>query len=123
MKNDKERSISTRFTYLITFLLGAAFCITLVQSAWKTAIERKQKDFQFEIVSIEQSVARNVLTGNDVTNNVASFIYANDSTVFNGNNLVAFTSTSLPGSKSYSGAETNVSITKFSKLLHIIMNL
>lgn len=78
MKNDADRSISTRFTYVITFLLGLAFSITLVQSAWKTAIERKQKDFHFEILSVKQSVTRNVLTGNDVTNNVAAYMYSND---------------------------------------------
>ena len=78
MKNADDRSISTRFTYVITFLLGLAFSITLVQSAWKTAIERKQKDFHFEILSIKQSVTRNVLTGNDVTNNVAAFMHSND---------------------------------------------
>ena len=78
MNKDESRSISTRFTYVITFLLGLAFSITLVQSAWKTAIERKQKDFHFEILSIKQAVTRNVLTGNDVTNNVAAFMYSND---------------------------------------------
>jgi signal transduction histidine kinase/CheY-like chemotaxis protein len=78
LKNDDNQGISTRSTYLITFLLGFAFSITLMQSTWKTAIERKQKDFQFEILSIQQSVSSNVLTGNDVTNNVASFISSND---------------------------------------------
>jgi signal transduction histidine kinase/PleD family two-component response regulator len=59
-------------------MLGLAFSITLIQSTWKTAIERKQKDFHFEILSIQQSVATNVLTGNDVTNNVAAFISSNN---------------------------------------------
>jgi two-component system, sensor histidine kinase and response regulator len=59
-------------------MLGLAFSITLMQSTWKTAIERKQKDFQFEILSIQQSVSTNVLTGNDVTNNVAAFISSNE---------------------------------------------
>lgn len=76
---NKDRSpISNRSTYVITFLLGLAFSITLMQSTWKTSIERKQKDFHFEILSIKQSVASNVLTGNDVTNNVAAFISSND---------------------------------------------
>ena len=74
MKKDNDRSISTRSTYVITFLLGLAFSITLMQSTWDTAIERKQKDFHFEILSIQQAVASNVLTGNDVTNNVAAFM-------------------------------------------------
>ena len=74
MKKDDDRSISTRSTYVITFLLGLAFSITLMQSTWKTAVERKQKDFHFEILSIQQAVASNVLTGNDVTNNVAAFM-------------------------------------------------
>jgi signal transduction histidine kinase/DNA-binding response OmpR family regulator len=78
LNKDDGRGISTRSTYLITFLLGFAFSITLMQSTWKTAIERKQKDFQFEILSIQQSVASNVLTGNDVTNNVASVVSSND---------------------------------------------
>jgi signal transduction histidine kinase/CheY-like chemotaxis protein len=75
---EDDRPISTRFTYVITFLLGLAFSITLIQSTWKTAVERKQKDFHFDILSIQQSVASNVLTGNDVTNNVAAFISSND---------------------------------------------
>ena len=78
MNKDDYRSISTRSTYVITFLLGLAFSITLVQSAWKTAIERKHKDFHFEILSVKQSVTRNVLTGNDVTNNVAAYMYSNN---------------------------------------------
>ncbi len=78
LKNNDNRNISTRSTYLITFLLGLAFSITLMQSTWKTAIERKQKDFHFEILSIQQSVASNVLTGNDVINNVASFVSSNN---------------------------------------------
>ncbi len=81
MKDETTKGISSRFTYLITFLLGLAFSITLVQSAWKTTLERKQNDFQFEILSIKQSVARNVLTGNDVINNVGAFMSANDSVV------------------------------------------
>ncbi len=83
MKNSDNQGISTRSTYLITFLLGFAFSITLMQSTWKTAIERKQKDFHFEILSIQQSVASNVLSGNDVTNNVASFISSNNNISLN----------------------------------------
>lgn len=83
MKKDDDRPISNRFTYVITFLLGLAFSITLMQSAWKTGIERKQKDFHFEILSIQQAVASNVLTGNDVTNNVAAFISSNDDVLSN----------------------------------------
>lgn len=79
MIKNENRSISNRFTYVITFLLGLAFSITLMQSTWKTTIERKQKDFHFEILSIQQSVASNVLTGNDVTNNIAAYIASNDS--------------------------------------------
>ncbi len=77
MKSDNNLGVSTKSTYLITFMLGLAFSITLMQSTWKTAIERKQKDFHFDILSIQQSVAGNVLTGNDVTNNVSSFISSN----------------------------------------------
>jgi signal transduction histidine kinase/CheY-like chemotaxis protein len=54
-----------------------------MQSTWKTAIERKQKDFHFEILSIQQSVTNNVLTGNDVTNNVASLISSNNDILLN----------------------------------------
>jgi signal transduction histidine kinase/DNA-binding response OmpR family regulator len=78
LKKDDNRGISTQSTYLITFMLGFAFSITLMQSTWNTAIERKQKDFHFEILSIQQSVSNNVLSGNDVTNNIASFISSND---------------------------------------------
>ncbi len=83
MKKDDDRSISTRSTYVITFLLGLAFSITLLQSTWDTAIERKQKDFHFEIQSIQQAVASNVLTGNDVTNNIAAFMTSNDEVMAN----------------------------------------
>lgn len=83
MKKDDDCSISTRSTYVITFLLGLAFSITLMQSTWKTAIERKQKDFHFEILSIQQAVASNVLTGNDVTNNVAAFMTSHNEVITN----------------------------------------
>lgn len=78
MEKADNRGISTQSTYLITFMLGLAFSVTLMQSTWNTTIERKQKDFQFEILSIQQAVTNNVLSGNDVTNNVASFISSND---------------------------------------------
>lgn len=83
MKNDDNQGVSTRSTYLITFLLGLAFSITLMQSTWETAVERKQKDFHFEILSIQQSVIANVLAVNDVTNNVAAFISSNDNVLPN----------------------------------------
>ena len=83
MKKDDDRSISTRSTYVITILLGLAFSITLMQSTWDTAIERKQKDFHFEIISIQQAVASNVLTGNDVTNNVAAFMTSHNEVITN----------------------------------------
>ena len=78
MNNREDRTISARSTYIITFLLGFSFSITLVQSTWNTAIERKQKDFHFEILSIQQSVASNVLTANDATNNVAALISSSE---------------------------------------------
>lgn len=78
MKDNDNRNISTRYTYVITFLLGLAFSITLMHSTWKTTIERKEKDFHFEILSVQQSVASNVLSGNDVTNNVAAFFSSNN---------------------------------------------
>ncbi len=77
MNTNKNTGISTRYTYLITFLLGLAFSITLMQSTWKTAIERKQQDFHFETLSIQQSVTNNVLAGNDVTNNIVAFFSSN----------------------------------------------
>jgi signal transduction histidine kinase/CheY-like chemotaxis protein len=83
LKKDNDRPISTRSTYVITFLLGLAFSITLMQSTWDTAIERKQKDFHYEILSIQQAVASNVLTGNDVTNNVAAFMTSNNEVMAN----------------------------------------
>lgn len=83
MIKDDDRPISAKSTYVITFLLGLAFSITLMQSTWKTAVERKQKDFHFEILSIQQSVASNVLTGNDVTNNVAAYISSNENVLQN----------------------------------------
>lgn len=83
MKKDNDRPISTKSTYVITFLLGLAFSITLMQSTWDTAIERKQKDFHFEILSIQQAVASNVLTGNDVTNNVAAFMSSHNEVITN----------------------------------------
>ena len=83
MKKNDHRPISTRSTYVITFLLGLAFSITLMQSTWETSIERKQKDFHFDILSIQQAVASNVLTGNDVTNNVAAFMTSNNNVLSN----------------------------------------
>lgn len=80
MNNDRNRSVSTsnRFACIVTFLLGLAFAVSLIQGAWKTEIERKQKDFYFEILSIQQAVADNVLSGNDVTNNVAAYMSSSD---------------------------------------------
>jgi len=89
LKNDENQGVSTKSTYIITFLLGLAFSITLMQSTWKTAIERKQKDFHFEIISIQQAVTTNVLTGNDVTNNVAAFFSSNENVLSSQFNVFA----------------------------------
>ena len=73
-----KQGLSVRYTFVITFFLGLAFSLTLIKSAWDTAIERKQRDFNFEILSIQQEVARNILTGNDITNNVAAYVSSNE---------------------------------------------
>ncbi|MEE8320422.1 MAG: response regulator, partial [Gammaproteobacteria bacterium] len=62
------------FTYVVILCLGLAFSTTLFQIAWNTALDQKKKEFFYESIPLKESVARNVHAGNDVINNVASFM-------------------------------------------------
>ncbi|MEM7027440.1 MAG: ATP-binding protein, partial [Pseudomonadota bacterium] len=73
-----RQGLSARYTFLITFFLGFAFGLTLINSAWDSSIDSKRTEFQYDILSIKQKVTRNVLTANDVTNNIAAFMLANE---------------------------------------------
>lgn len=78
-----NRSISGRFTYITTFLLGLAFSLSLIHSAWKTTIERKQKEFDFQVLSLEQSIVNNVQAGQAVVNNITTLISSNNNILNN----------------------------------------
>ena len=58
--------------------MGLAFCLTLVKSAWDTTLDRTKTNLQYDVLSIQQTISRNVVSANDVTNNVAAFVAASD---------------------------------------------
>ncbi len=77
MAADNNRATSSRYAYLVTTFMGLAFCLTLVKSAWDTTLDRTRTNLQYDVLAIQQSIQRNVLSANDVTNNVAAFVTAN----------------------------------------------
>ena len=76
MAADNNRATSSRYAYLVTTFMGLAFCLTLVKSAWDTTLDREKTRLQYEVLSIQQVIQRNVVSANDVTNNVAAFVTA-----------------------------------------------
>lgn len=75
---EQKRAYSSRYAYVVTTFMGLAFCLTLVKSAWDTTLDRTKTNLQYDVLSIQQTISRNVVSANDVTNNVAAFVAASD---------------------------------------------
>ena len=64
------------FVYFVTITIGLAFSLTLLSITWNNAIERNKKEFTLESFSLRESVARNVRSAHNVTNNFTAFFKA-----------------------------------------------
>lgn len=65
------------FVYAFTGVLGIAFAIILFSIAWDSAIESRKRESLYELTSLRQTIAHNVLVSNNVINNLTAFINSN----------------------------------------------
>lgn len=65
------------FVYVFTGLVGLAFAATLFLVVWNNSIEAKTKEFSYELTTLKQTIANNVLASNNVVNNLGAFIDSN----------------------------------------------
>ncbi|MEE9552437.1 MAG: ATP-binding protein, partial [Gammaproteobacteria bacterium] len=77
MTTDATGQMPRWLSYAVTFILGLAFGITLFSITWNNALDGKIKEFTFELVSLKETVAHNVLVSNDIINSLNAFISAN----------------------------------------------
>jgi signal transduction histidine kinase/CheY-like chemotaxis protein len=63
--------------YAFTGILGVAFAVTLFSIAWNNAIEVKKREFTYELTSLKQTIAHNVLVTNNIINNLTAYIDSN----------------------------------------------
>lgn len=65
------------FIYTFTGILGLAFIAILFSIAWNSAIEARKKESLYELTSLRQTIAHNVLVSNNVINDLTAFIDSN----------------------------------------------
>jgi len=88
--------------YFVTIALGLAFSITLISITWNNALERNKREFTLESFSLRESIARNVRTAHNVTNNFSAFFKANPD--LNEQQFTVFTETLLQQHEFIEGA-------------------
>lgn len=77
MASIQEGQKSPWFVYFVTIALGLAFSLTLLSITWENALERNEKEFTLESLSLRESVARNVRSAHNVMHNFKAFYLAN----------------------------------------------
>ena len=65
--------------YAFTGILGVVFAIILFSIVWSNAIEAKKREFAYELTSLKQTIAHNVLVTNNVVNNLTAYIESSQS--------------------------------------------
>jgi len=88
--------------YFVTIALGLAFSITLLSITWNNALERNKREFTLESFALRESIARNVRTAHNVTNNFSAFFKANPD--LNEQQFTVFTETLLQQHEFIEGA-------------------
>ena len=68
---------SRLFVYTFTAILGITFTITLLSITWNNAIDSRKKDIIYELSTIKQTIAHNILASDNVINNLAAFFHSN----------------------------------------------
>jgi hypothetical protein len=76
--NSKQDTQTARwFIYFVTVTLGLAFSAILFWIAWTNALEKNERDFSLQSISLKETINRNVRTANSTTRSIASFIDEN----------------------------------------------
>lgn len=73
-----DQASSRWFSYLVATGLGLSFLVTLLFLALHNVLESERQEFNLESLSLTDSVSRNVSSGEDVTNNLATLVSAID---------------------------------------------
>jgi signal transduction histidine kinase/CheY-like chemotaxis protein len=73
-----DQASSRWFSYLVAAGLGLSFLVTLLFLALHNVLESERQEFNLESLSLTDSVSRNVSSGEDVTNNLATLVSAID---------------------------------------------
>ncbi len=68
----QERFTSNWVSYAVAIALGLSFSVTLVYLALQNELDDKTSEFEFEAVSLSNSVSRSVAASDDVANNIAT---------------------------------------------------
>jgi signal transduction histidine kinase/DNA-binding response OmpR family regulator len=77
MNSKQETQTARWFIYFVTVTLGLTFSSILVWIAWTNALERNERDFSMQSISLDETINRNVRTANSTTRSITSFIKAN----------------------------------------------
>lgn len=75
-QNTKSANTPRWFTYLVTYVLGIAFSVTLVSIAWNNALEETRSEFSLGLRLIRDNVERNARIGHNSIRSVAAFFSA-----------------------------------------------
>lgn len=73
----QETQTARWFIYFVTVTLGLAFSIIMVWIAWSNALDRNERDFSLQSISLEETINRNVRSANSITRSIVSYINAN----------------------------------------------
>lgn len=77
MDSQINENTSRWFIYTFTAILGITFTITLFTITWNNAVDSRKKDISYELSTIKQTIAHNILVSNNVINNLAAFFHSN----------------------------------------------
>jgi len=77
MMSKTETQTARWFIYFVAVTLGLAFSSILVWLAWTNALEKNERDFSLQSISLEETINRNIRTANSTARSITSFIKAN----------------------------------------------
>ena len=78
MNSIKSETQTARwFIYFVAITLGLAFSSIMVWLAWTNALEKNERDFSLQSISLEETINRNIRTANSTARSITSFIKAN----------------------------------------------
>ena len=78
MERQIEDKIPRWLIYGFVSLLGITFATILVSVAWDNSIQTKEREIRFELTSLKQQVANNVLLSMNAVNTLSAYIQARE---------------------------------------------